>query len=243
MPNDTPWKVKLIIYSTPTVYNLTVSRACFRHGQVRAIFGKWLRFRIMRKKPPKSVIRNGTIILVLCCVVTVLRASTRLIKPILGQISRQIYWTKKFHCRSLGPDCFGAEFYINTASEISPVLKYRFNKGVFPPVWGRSISCPIHKSGSVSDPCNFRGIALINTMYKLFSIILDKRLYAWAEENGKLDEAQAGFRSGYYVVNTIFSLSAMVQKYLSRRGGRFYCLYVDFQKAFNKIQHQKLFIS
>ena len=80
-------------------------------------------------------------------------------------------------------------------------------------------------------------------MYKLFSIILNKRLYTWAEQNGKLDEAQSGFRSGYSVVDNVFSLSAMIQKYLSRKGGRFYCLYVDFQKAFDKIQHQKLFIS
>ena len=83
----------------------------------------------------------------------------------------------------------------------------------------------------------------MNTMYKLFSMILNKRLYKWAEENGKLDEAQAGFRSGYSVVDNIFSLSACVQKYLSKQGGRFYCLYVDFQKAFDNIQHRKLFIS
>ena len=55
--------------------------------------------------------------------------------------------------------------------------------------------------------------------------------------------SQAGFRSGYSVADNIFSLSACVQKYLSRRGGRFYCLYVDFQKAFDKLQHQKLFVS
>ena len=149
--------------------------------------------------------------------------------------------------KSSGPDCIGAEFYLNTSSEISPVLKNLFNNilnsGNFPPAWGRSIICPIHKSGSVSDPSNFRGIALMNTMYKLFSIILNNRLYKWAEENSKLDEAQAGFRSGYSVVDNIFSLSACVQKYLSRRGGRFYCLYVDLQKAFDNIQHQKLFIS
>ena len=83
----------------------------------------------------------------------------------------------------------------------------------------------------------------MNTMYKLVSIILDNRLYKWAEENSKLDEAQVGFRSGYSVVDNIFSLSACVQKYLSRWDGRFYCLYVDFQKAFDKIQHQKLFVS
>ena len=149
--------------------------------------------------------------------------------------------------KSPGPDCIGAEFYLNTATEISPILKDLFNRildsGIFPSSWGRSILCPIHKSGPISDPGNFRGISLINTMYKLFSIILNKRLYTWAEQNGKLDEAQSGFRSGYSVVDNVFSLSAMIQKYLSRKGGRFYCLYVDFQKAFDKIQHQKLFIS
>ena len=149
--------------------------------------------------------------------------------------------------KSSGPDCIGAEFYINTSLEISPVLKDLFNNilnsGNFPQAWGRSIICPIHENGSMSDPSNFRGISLMYTMYKIFSIILNKRLYKWAEENSMLDEAQAGFRSGYSVVDNIFSLSACVQKYLSRRGGRFYCLYVDFQKAFDKIQHQKLFVS
>lgn len=44
----------------------------------------------------------------------------------------------------------------------------------------------------------------MNTMYKIFSIILNKRLYKWAEENIMLDEAQAGFRSGYSVVANIY---------------------------------------
>jgi len=33
----------------------------------------------------------------------------------------------------------------------------------------------------------------------------------------------------------------MVQKYTSKQGGRFYCLYVDFTKAFDKINHRVLF--
>ena len=80
-------------------------------------------------------------------------------------------------------------------------------------------------------------------MYKIFSIILNKRLYSWAEENEKLDEAQAGFRAGYSAVDNIFSLSAVCQKYLSKGGGRFYCLYVDFQKTFDKVEHEQLFKS
>ena len=42
---------------------------------------------------------------------------------------------------------------------------------------------------------------------------------------------------------TLFSLSAVVHKYLSKSGGRFYCLYVDFQKAFDKVEHKQLFKS
>ena len=75
-------------------------------------------------------------------------------------------------------------------------------------------------------------------MYKIFSIILNKRLSAWVEENEKLDESQAGFRAGYSAIDDIFILSVVIQKYLSRRGGRFYCLYVHFQKAFDTVEHE-----
>ena len=78
-------------------------------------------------------------------------------------------------------------------------------------------------------------------MYKIFSGVINKRLYEWAENNHKIDECQAGFRHGYSAVDNVFCLQAMIQKYLSKKGGRFYCLYVDFRKAFDKINHFKLF--
>ena len=86
-------------------------------------------------------------------------------------------------------------------------------------------------------------MSLVNTMYKIFSSILYKRLYDWVEENEKLDESQARFRAGYSAIDNIFSLSAVIQKYLSRRGGLFYCLYVKFQKAFDTVEHEQLFKS
>ena len=35
-------------------------------------------------------------------------------------------------------------------------------------------------------------------------------------------------------------MQALVQKYLSKKRGRFYCIFVDFQKAFDSIQQDKL---
>ncbi|MEW8484143.1 MAG: reverse transcriptase domain-containing protein [Candidatus Thiodiazotropha sp.] len=41
-------------------------------------------------------------------------------------------------------------------------------------------------------------------------------------------------------MDNLFTLMAMGQKYLSKKGGRFYCLFVDFSKAFDTISHVKL---
>ena len=146
-----------------------------------------------------------------------------------------------------GVDGIPAEFFNSTMDEIAPMLLALFNN-VFstansPSSWKTSAIIPIHKSGPSNIPGNYRGISITNTMYKIFSGIINKRLYDWAEENNKIDESQAGFRKGYSAVDNIFCLQAMVQKYLSKMCGRFYCIYVDFRKAFDKINHNRLFVS
>lgn len=149
--------------------------------------------------------------------------------------------------KSCGNDGIGSEFYKYTAHDIGPALCTLFNKifdtGQFPISWGESVICPIFKTGMTSNPNNYRGISITSTMYKIFSCILNRRLYNWAESNSVIDEAQAGFRQGYSAIDNVFCLQSMAQKYLSKNGGRFYCLYVDFKKAFDKIDHAVLFQS
>ena len=65
--------------------------------------------------------------------------------------------------------------------------------------------------------------------------------YNWAEEHNKINESQSGFRRNYSTTDNLFSLNAIIQKYLSRKCGRFYCLYVDFKKAFDTLNHKKIF--
>ena len=62
----------------------------------------------------------------------------------------------------------------------------------------------------------------------------------WSEALGKVDEAQAGFRRGYLTVDNIFILQSVVQKYLSRKRGKFYCAFVDFSKAFDSVERKRL---
>ena len=91
----------------------------------------------------------------------------------------------------------------------------------------------------MNNPNNFRGVSLID-IYKILTGMMYNRIYKWAEENSKLSECQAGFRKSYSTTDNIFTLMASGQKYLSKKGGRFYCIFVDFSKAFDRIDHKLL---
>ena len=149
--------------------------------------------------------------------------------------------------KSPGPDGIVIEMFKSTLGQILPFLKTLFNdvydRGEVPADWCESIICPIYKSGSHREPQNYRGISLMNSISKIFNGILTARVQKWAEENNVLDESQAGFRRDFSTIDNIFSLHAMVQKYICRSGGRFYCLFVDFKRAFDSIRHDKLWDS
>ena len=70
--------------------------------------------------------------------------------------------------------------------------------------------------------------------------IMNTRLQDWCAEYNVLDESQAEFRKHYSTVDNTFCLHAVASINLSKRKGRFYCLFIDFAKAFNSVEHDKL---
>jgi hypothetical protein len=77
--------------------------------------------------------------------------------------------------------------------------------GIFPQPWGKSIFTPFHKS------CPKIFLVIIGvTMYKIFAGVINKRFYVLTERYSKIDESQAGFRSGYSADDYIFCLQAMM---------------------------------
>lgn len=131
-----------------------------------------------------------------------------------------------------------------TLHERTSILLPFYNRilviGFFPEPWSTSILCPIFKAGSHTDPNNFRSISLIDIFNKILTGMMHNRLYQWAEENNKIDESQAGFRKGDSTIDNLFVLMSLVQKYISKKGGRFYFLFIDFTKAFDRVDHNVL---
>lgn len=61
------------------------------------------------------------------------------------------------------------------------------------------------------------------------------------DQVSKYAEEQAGFRKERGTIDQIFTLQAMIQKYLSKPGRKFYCAFIDFSKALT-VYHTSNFI-
>ena len=122
-------------------------------------------------------------------------------------------------------------------------FNYIFENGLFPQEWAKAVIVPIFKKGNHNIVDNYRGVSLLSTVSKCYTSILNKRLYEWLEQNHKIGESQAGFRKGHSTIDHIFTLNAVIQKCLSKNGGKCYVAFVDFNKAFDSVQHSKLFES
>jgi hypothetical protein len=84
---------------------------------------------------------------------------------------------------------FGGESPIKRIYEL---IRKVWAQEKIPNEWKRSIICPIHKNGDLSECANYRGISLLNTAYKVLSNIIYARLLPYTE--AKMGSYQHGFR-------------------------------------------------
>src|SRR5699024_8466788 len=91
--------------------------------------------------------------------------------------------------------------------------------------------------GEKEDPNNYRGISLLSTSYKVFTKVLKSRLEQLLEE--KLSDCQFGFRRGRSTSEAIAELLSSV-KASFEDGKSMYGLFIDFEKAFDKVDRVKL---
>ena len=94
--------------------------------------------------------------------------------------------------------------------------------------------------GRRNNPSNYRGISLLSNLGKVPTGILNTRIVRYVEGKFILSESQAGFTKGRSTVNRIFVLKIIVDKFLTRRKSRFYCLFVDFSNAFDCVNRDYL---
>lgn len=136
-----------------------------------------------------------------------------------------------------------ATISIRTFLLIGLYVEFLFNRiletQLLPSSWSDINLFMIHKKGATSDPGNYRGISLINCIQKIFSSIMIRRLEVWAHMTAALPEFQSGFRGGRGCADNIFTLASISQIFVGSNR-KLYTFFIDFTKAFDSINHDKL---
>lgn len=143
-----------------------------------------------------------------------------------------------------GPDNIGNAFYKALPLDWILYLQTLFNnilcKETLPTSWSKVNMTMIYKKGDKKDRNNYRGIALINSITKIFTQVLKNRLEFKMEKEGVIPESQGGFRKNRGCLDNIFSILTTVQLNLRNKGRKCYAVFVDFRRAFDSISHEKL---
>ena len=120
------------------------------------------------------------------------------------------------------------------------LIRIIFSEHLYPSKWAMNFIKPIYKKGKVSDPNNFRGLAIGSAFAKLFSIILLKRLEKYIYEKNLLSPKQIGFRKGHGTYDHIFLLQTIIEKVVKKGKKKLYTAFIDFKKAYDTVDRDIL---
>ena len=80
-----------------------------------------------------------------------------------------------------------------------------------PEEWLLAHIVPIYKkAGARSDMRNYRPIALMSIMAKMYEAVLNVRLTSHLEKDNRIGDEQAGFRAGRSCIDHVFVLSEII---------------------------------
>lgn len=127
-----------------------------------------------------------------------------------------------------------------TKEKIRMIMEKCLGGATIPSEWKEARIHPIHKKGDTGVAENYRGIAIVNGIYKLYAQIICARLNTYCEEHDLLPDCQNGFRKQRSTIDAIYVLNHCVQTTLAR-GKQLYAAFVDYKAAFDTVNRDKLF--
>ena len=147
---------------------------------------------------------------------------------------------------SCGPDKVSSKLLCAGKRELMPVLKIFFNLlftfAKQPKIFTLNFLVSIFKKGENWDLDNYRGIAIGSSLGKVFSLILLKRLETLIETFHPISPNQVGFKKGHRTSDHVFVLNTIVNKMVKVDKKKLYVAFIDFRKAYDKINRDLLLL-
>ncbi len=143
--------------------------------------------------------------------------------------------------RTIGPDrippyifkaCF--EFFCEPLTHIFNTI---IRSAAFPSTWKVSCIVPVPKTDSTNEITNYRPISIIPVPAKIFESVVYKKIYD--QVMNLISNSQHGFMEGRSVITNLVTFVDHTSSSLDHNA-QVDVIYTDFQKAFDKVDHNIL---
>lgn len=139
-----------------------------------------------------------------------------------------------------GPDGVPAILLIKCketlAFPLHRIWRRSLETGIIPSKLKDAIISPIYKGGDRNQAKNYRPVALTSHLIKIFEKILREHIIAYLEKHQLISNSQHGFRKGRSCLSNLLHHYEWLLQGLAS-GGNVDIVYLDFAKAFDRVDH------
>ena len=147
--------------------------------------------------------------------------------------------------KSPGVDGIPPKLLMETVEQISIPLARVFNlslkEGVVPFEWKEANIIPLFKKGSRNKSENYRPVSLTSVICKLLEKLIKDHMVDFLVKHKLLNSSQHGFLKARSCLTNMLCFLEEITKWIDV-GSPVDIIYLDFQKAFDKVPHQRLLL-
>ena len=126
-----------------------------------------------------------------------------------------------------------------TIIPILTILNQAIAEATFPKQWKTAIITPLHKGGDPNTLTNYRPISVLPILSKIYEKHILLTLQQHLEVNRTIHSSQSGFRKHHSCTTTLHHLYSTWLD-MTKNKHPLVLLFLDFQKAFDVVDHQIL---
>jgi hypothetical protein len=120
------------------------------------------------------------------------------------------------------------------APQLSLIINHSISKALFPSDLKLAKVIPLYKSGSRTDPSNYRPISILNSFSKIYEKIIYSRLTNFINKHNILHNNQFRFRKQHSTEQALFIITDLITKAINEH--KIVCsVFLDLKKAFDTV--------